>query len=377
MSSIYDELGLTKMINAAGTYTVLGGSRMSAKTIEDIKSASENFVQIRDMQKVVNAKIAELTKNEAAYVTNGATCALYLATCAAVQRKLNKGRFFYLTREEIESCNVVLFKSHRNPYDFTIGQAGAQYKEIGYPNFILPGTCEDLEQTIDDKTCMIYYVHAVWTPEGALDLENTIRIAHEHNIPVVVDAAAQLPPIENLWKFTTDMGADAVLFSGGKDIRGPQSSGMILGKKDFIEIVAGLGFPTYGVGRMLKVGREEQIGLYSALKQYVEMDHDARAEWCEGEVKKIIDAFADSKCFRPERSFPNEAGQPIARTLVKVITNKFNALDIKEKLLSGTPSIFCMEENEQGFFVNPMTMYEGETEIFIKRLKEIEKELNN
>lgn len=372
MSDIYSELEVKKIINAAGTYTVLGGSRMSDKTLEDIKSASGSFVQIRELQKKVNSEVAKITKNEAAYITNGATAGLYLATCAAVQRKLGKGRHYYLTLEDAARCNVAIFKSHRNPYDYTIGQAGVKYNEIGYPNFILPVTEEDLRQAINENTVAVYYAWAIWTPAGAeiISLEDTIRVAHEYDIPVIVDAAAQLPPLENLWKFTTEMGADAALFSGGKDIRGPQSSGLMVGKKDFIDTVSSIGFPTYGAGRMQKVGREELIGLYSALKQYVEMDHDKRAEWCEGEVQKVIDATAGSQVFRAQRDFPNEAGQPIARALVKIIKDGLDVEEVKSKLLDGEPSVFVMDDGNNNFFINPMEMYEGETEIIIERLKE-------
>lgn len=369
MSDIYSQLGVQKIINATGTFTVLGGSRMSDKTLEDMKTAASNFVQIKDLQKKINAEVARLTHNEAAYITNGAAAGLYLCTCAAIQIKNGKSRHFYITKEEIEKRNVVVFKSHRNPYDFTISQAGAQYKEMGYPNFILPCTCEDLEEAIDENTCMVYYVHAVWTPDGALDLENTIRIAHERGIPVIVDAAAQLPPLENLWKFT-EMGADAVLFSGGKDIRGPQSSGLVVGKKSFIDVVASLGFPIYGVGRMLKVGREEQVGLYSALKQYVEMDHEKRAQWCEGEVQKVIDGLAGTKHFKAERSFPNEAGQPIARAIVYV--DGADADKIHDMLMEFNPGVYVMTEGTGAFYVNPMTMYEGDAEYVIKCLCEID-----
>ena len=373
MSDIYDKLGVKKIINAAGTYTVLGGSRMSEQTLSDIKEASGAFVKIKDLQQKVNAEIAKMTKNEAAYITNGATAGLYLATCAAMEKKLNKGRHYYLSAEDKAKCNVAVFKGHRNPYDFTIGQAGAQYNEIGYPNFILPVTDEDLRQAINENTIAVYYVWAIWTPPGAeiISLEDTIRIAHEYGIPVIVDAAAQLPPLENLWKFTAEMGADAALFSGGKDIRGPQSSGLMVGKKEFIDTVASIGFPVYGAGRMQKVGREEMIGLYSALKQYIELDHEERANWCEGEVQKVIDAFSDSKTFSAVRDFPNEAGQPIARALVSIKREGLDVEEVKKALLDGDPAIFVMDDGNNNFFINPMEMYEGQTEIVIEKLKEI------
>lgn len=370
MQDIYQSLGVKTIINAAGTYTVLGGSRMSEETLEAIRQASAHFVQIRELQAKINHEIAAMTHNEAAYVTGGAAAGLYLAACAAIQKKCGDSRHFYLSREQIEQCNVVVFKAHRNPYDFAIRQAGAMYKEIGYPNFILPATDEDLEESIDEHTAAIYYVSAVWTPQGDLPLENVLRIAHKHHLPVIVDAAAQLPPVENLWKFT-QMGADAVLFSGGKDLRGPQASGLIVGKREFVEIVASLGFPVYGAGRMLKVGREEMVGLYTAIKQYMEMDHQKRAEWCEGEVQKVIEGLAQNSVFRAERSFPNEAGQPIARAYVRIIKSGLTSGTVKEKLLEGDPAIFVMEEGNDSFYVNPMTLYPGEVESILERLKQI------
>ena len=155
MSDIYDHLGVKKIINAAGTYTVLGGSRMSEKTLSDIRAAAGSFVRIRDLQGKINREIAKMTRNEAAYVTNGAAAGLYLATCAAMQKHYGR-RHFYLTEDEKRACKALVFKAHRNPYDFTIGQAGAQYKEIGYPNFILPITEEDFEAAFDPDVCMVY-----------------------------------------------------------------------------------------------------------------------------------------------------------------------------------------------------------------------------
>lgn len=375
MPDIYEELGVRKIINAAGTYTVLGGSRMSEQTREDMRRASDSFVEIRTLQEKIHREIARLTHNEAAYVTNGAACALYLAVCAAMQLRRGKPHF-YLTEEERRDCNVVLFKAHRNPYDYAIGQAGASYREVGYPNGILPATAMDLEQAIDENTAAVYYVHAVWTPPGALPLAQVLQIAHGRGVPVIVDAAAQLPPLENLWHFTA-MGADAALFSGGKDLRGPQSSGLMVGTEKFVGAVASLGFPVYGAGRMLKVGREELVGLYSALRQYMEMDHAARAAWCEEEVQKAVRTLDGSCGFLAERSFPNEAGQPIARALVRVTKPGISAGAVKQALLDGTPSIFVMTEGEDSFYLNPMTLYPGEMEAILTRLAQIRREQND
>jgi len=363
---IYSELGVEPVINAAGTYTVLGGSRMSAETIAAMAEAAQDFVLIRDLQTKVHAEIARLTRNEAAYVSNGAATGLYLAVAAAVERLRGK-RFYDITREEVVCCNVVMFRAHRNPYDLVIGHLGAQYREIAFPNIILPPTPDDLARAIDGNTAAVYFTMTSWVPPGFLPLETTISIAKKKGVPVIVDAAANLPPLENLWAFT-EMGADAVLFSGGKDLCGPQASGLMVGSKPFLDIVASIGFPNYGIGRMMKVGREEMIGLYSAVKQYVNMDHAARERWCEEQIRMLSDGLASHRRLRVERVYPNEAGQPIARAFVELADSFGSAEDLRNYLLANSPPIHAFSEGRQGVFINPMSLREGEMTVIIERL---------
>jgi L-seryl-tRNA(Ser) seleniumtransferase len=365
--SIYKELNIQPIINASGNYTILGGSKMSKQTLIDINSAAENFVQIKELQNKVYEEIARMTKNESACISNGAAAGLYLAVAAAVQKKYNK-RFYYLTKKEISKCNIVMFKAHRNPYDLVISQLGLEYKEIAFPNVILSPTKEDLLETIDENTAAFLYVDTGWAPEGDMTLEDVIKITRQKEIPLIVDAAAQLPPVENLWRFS-EIGADVTVFSGGKDLRGPQSSGLMVGNNGFMSIVKSLNFPTYGIGRMLKVGREELIGLYSAVKQYLNMDHDKRYYWCENEISKLGQSFCNHPLFEVERSFPNEAGQPIARAHVKIKDENISFSDIQNYMIEGDISIYIMSEKPGSFYVNPMTLYDGEMDKIIDKLK--------
>ncbi len=364
---IYDELGIAPVINAAGTYTVLGGSRMSETTLAAMNQAARDFIPIRDLQRTVHQAIAKLTRNEAAYVPNGAATGLYLAVAAGIQTRLGK-KYYYLSREEIAGSNFVMFKAHRNPYDLVIGHLGAEFREVSFPNIIFPPTPEELDQAIDDRTAAIYFAATGWAAPGFLPLEQTIEVAKRRGVPVIVDAAAQLPPVENLWRYS-DMGASATLFSGGKDLAGPQASGLMVGKKDFIDVVTSIGFPNYGIGRMMKVGREEMVGLYAAVKQYVEMDHQARYDWCEGEITKVLEAMADHPALRAKRTFPNEAGQPIGRAFVEVIDASRKPEELQRHLLGNTPPIYAYTEDQNGIFVNPMSLRDGEAEIIIERLK--------
>ncbi|MDR1955783.1 MAG: hypothetical protein LBQ30_02905 [Treponema sp.] len=366
---IYDELGVHPIINAAGTYTVLGGSRMSEETLAAMNSAARNFVSIRDFQKAAHQAIARLTKNEAAYVSNGAAAGLYLAIAACIERKLRKP-FYYLDKAQIQSCHILMFKAHRNPYDLVIGHLGAAYRELSFPNRIFPPKEADLDQAIDDHTAAIYFASSAWVAPGFLPLEVLIKKAKEKDVPVIVDAAAQLPPVENLWRFS-ELGASITLFSGGKDLRGPQASGLMVGCQELMDRVTAIGFPNYGIGRMLKVGREELAGLYGAIKQYVSMDHKARYAWCEDQIAAIQTALDGKGPFRVQRCFPNEAGQPIARAFLEILDPRYTPEYVQDFLLQGKPPIYAYSENLNGIYLNPMSLREGETEIILKRLKEL------
>ena len=365
MGNIYEELGLKGMINAGGTYTMIGGSRMSEQTLQAMHDAASQYIFIKDLQKAAHEKLAQLTKNEAAFISNGADTGIYLSIAAAIQLKRGKN-FNYLTPEEIRGTDIVMFRAHRNPYDQVIKHLGASYRELGYPNTILMPTEADLEEAISENTAAVFYVMAGWLPEGAMDFEKTVEIAHRKGVPVIVDAAAQLPYVENLWKIT-ERGADIVIFSGGKDLRGPQASGLVLGKKYIMDAVYELGFFNYGIGRMMKVGREEIAGLYSAVKQYVEMDHDKRNADAEADVLRAIDDLNKYEYFSAERSYPNEAGQPMARVLVK-LNKGVKASEIMDYMLKGEPSIYVNSDWEDSFWINPMCLEPGEMDLVLDKL---------
>jgi len=371
-NSVYKKLNITPLINAAGTYTIIGGSRMSEKTLTDMAEATRSHADIRELQRKVNLKLAELTKNEAACVCNGAAAGLYLAAAACIAKKAGRA-IRYLSQKEITEYEIIMFTAHRNPYDWSIRQLGVSLKDVGYPNIIQPASKLDLKNAINEKTAGIFFMFSNpggWIPDGGLDLKSTLEIADEFRIPVVVDAAAQVPPVENLWNFT-HMGAKAALFSGGKDLRGPQSSGLIVGKKEFVETIIETNFPNYGIGRMLKTGREEIVGLLSAVEQYVTMDHEERNQWVEKQIEKLIRFSKKSDLYRIYRSFPNEAGQPMARAEIILSISNFTLEKLSASLKNGLPSIFTLVDRGR-LFINPMTLFEGETEQIIERLKEIE-----
>ncbi|MDR1048220.1 MAG: hypothetical protein LBL51_00565 [Synergistaceae bacterium] len=377
---VYAELGVKKVINAAGTYTMVGGSRMSERTLSAMASAARSHVVIKELQAKVHERLAAVTKNEAAYVTNGAACSLHITGAAAVARHWNRPHAS-LTPEQIAKCEIIIHRAHRNPYDWALRLLGVKLVEIGFPNSILPTAAKDLELAVTENTAAIYYFFMPpggWLPPGALDFRTTLEVAGKLGIPVIVDAAAQVPPTENLWNIT-GQGASACIFSGGKDLRGPQASGLVVGRREFMKWVEATAFPTYGVGRMFKIGREEIVGLWAAVEEYVSADQGARAAWAEERIAGLGRAFQNSAIVSVQRVYPNEAGQPMPQAAVRFKPSVGLAEPVSScavrRFAEGNPSIFTVAAGEDGVFVNPMTLRDGEFEIIARRIGEIEKEL--
>lgn len=351
--SAYKKLGLRPVINAFATVTKFGGSLMPPEVLAAMHEAAGSFVDLAELQRRVGARLAELTHNEAAYVTSGAAAGIVLASAAAVLRKHPDAlqRF-----PDIADCanEAIIFRGQRNPYDYSIKQTGLRFVEI-------EGGPAALRAAINDRTACIF-----WFPRGALkvadmSLATAIAIADEQDIPVIVDAAAQLPPLENLWRFT-QMGAALALFSGGKDLRGPQPTGMMLGRRDLIDSIRPLSNPNHGLGRPLKVGKEEMMGLLAAVERYLALDHEARSQYCEDAVALFCAALNPLPGVSAERAYPNEAGQPLpwCRVTVEPAALGKSADELVAAFLAHEPAIAVSPLNETQFHLNPMTLNPGE-----------------
>ncbi len=363
---IYEELGVPPVINAMGTFTIYGGSKMSPQTLRDMQEAAASFVDIRHLQRRLSQAAAELTHNEAAYICGGASCGVYLSLLAAIAKKRGK-KVRHLTREDFYRSEVILFRSHRNPYDIVLDQLGVKLVELAYPNHSLKDPLGDILAAVTPDTAAVYYLESGWVAPGAPALSDVIRAARTAEIPVVLDAAAMLPPVENLWAYTA-AGVDLAVFSGGKDLRGPQSSGLIVGSLSLIGILLEEGFPTHGYGRMFKVGREEMVGLYSALKQFLAADHEARKRDAEEQVALAQNMLGGHPLYDPLRSYPNEAGQPIPRVHVRLKGGAVSSGQILEFLAAGSPPVIAADSGPDGFYLNPMTLTIAEMELICRRL---------
>lgn len=364
---IYEELGVKRIINGAATLTAIGGSIMPPEVLDSMKEASQSYVSIIELQHKAGAQIAKWTNNEAAMVSNGAAAGMVLATAACIAGDDEEKRR-QLPHTDGMKNEVVVYGPQRVGYDFAIRQAGGKIVEYGSPD---GATREELEAAITDKTAAIFVFYFEHRMDKQLPLEEVVEIGHNRGIPVIVDAAAQLPRRENLWRFTRDLGADLAIFSGGKGLRGPQSSGLVVGKKWLVDLMISFSCPNAGIGRPFKVGKEEIVGLMTAVKLYMEKDMEAEMACWEAQVQSVIDAFKDESAVCAIRDFPSEAGQPMPRAKVSLDQDAFSA-DVREIdnwLKEGEPSIYLATIGD-AFYINPQTLMPGEIDIVIERFKE-------
>lgn len=365
LENTYHRLGLRPVINASATLTALGGSRMPPVALEAMEAAARSFIDLREMESRVSTRIAELTRNEAAYVSSGAAAGIVVSVAACIAGTDPERIAGFPLLEGCQRCEVIIHESQRNGYDYAARQTGADMIEIG-------GTAEDLEAAISARTaCVLWFAGAHYAP-NALALSEVVRIAHEHDVPVLVDAAAQIPPASNLWRFTKTEGADIAIFSGGKGIRGPQSSGLVLGRADLIAGCRANGNPNHSIGRPMKVGKEELAGILAAVEWTLAQDEDTLLASYEQTVQDWITGLSDIPGVHAERRFPSEAGQPHGRTIVHINQPCPLTRDqVVETLWDRDPRIAVAKINDDAIALNPQTLDEGEDQIVLEALREV------
>ena len=364
--SVYERLGMRRVINADATLTRLGGSLMPTHVLDAMREAAGNFVDMYELQQVVGKRLADLTGNEAAYVSTGAAAGLVLATLAAMTGGDLPTIARLIETGEAPKDEVIIHRGHRIPYDPAIRLAGARIVEVGNRLQTFPW---ELEAAITPRTAMIFYAAGVHFATGALPLAETVEVAHAHNIPVVVDAAAQLPPTENLWRFTRELGADLAVFSGGKDFHGPQASGLLVGTEAMIAAIAVNGSPHQRLARPMKVGKEEMIGLLAAVERYVAEDWQDRARRYEETVERWIEHFRGLPGVSASRDFPNEAGQPTPRCRVTFVGETgLSGAEAVRLLWEGDPRIAVSVAGPDAISMTPELLEEGDESTLLDRI---------
>ena len=363
----YAELGIEPVINAAATLTRLGGSRMPPPVVAAMAGAAEAFVDLPELQRVVGRRIAELTGNEAAYVTAGAAAGIVVAVAACVAGTDPELIAAFPCLPGATQAEVIVHRSQRNGYDYAARQTGVKMVEVG-------STAEELRGAITERTACVLWFAGAHYAAGALPLEEVVAVGRERGVPVLVDAAAQIPPIANLWHFTREVGADAAIFSGGKGLRGPQSSGLVLGRAEIIEGCRANGNPNHSIGRPMKVGKEELVGLLAAVEWSLAQDEAAILAGYEASVQRWIEGLQGIPGVTAERGYPSEAGQPHGRAIVRFAPPcPWTRVEVVAALWEGTPrvAVGIPLGMDDAIALNPQTLEPGEDEIVLARLRQV------
>jgi D-glucosaminate-6-phosphate ammonia-lyase len=365
----YKELGVRRVLNAAASFTLVGGSLMPEEVVDAMRSASRSYIDMHELHIAAGRRLAELTRNEAAYATSGCAAALVLATLGAIT-KGDPRNIVRMPEGKGLATDVVMHTVHRCPYDPAVQLAGGKIVQFGnaYQTFDW-----ELEAAITDQTALVLWVDGTDLGHGALDVATTVKIAHARGVPVLVDAAAQIPPHTNLWHYTRDLGADAAVFSGGKHLRGPQSSGLMVGTSEFIDAARANGAPYQRLARALKAGKEDIAGLVRAVELFLAQDHDAVAREWEQTVQDWIDALSRVPGLTAVRDFPNEAGQPIPRVMVTAdrdVTG-ISGDEMLARLWERDPRVCVLHANADSFYLTPETLSPGEAPLVIAAIGEV------
>ena len=326
----YDKLGVTKIINAAGTYTALTASIMPPQVQAAVAAAAKHPVRLAELQQKSGEYIAKKLKCEAALVTAGASSALTLGT-AACMTVGNREAVKMLPLDVAGLKNeVIVQKSHRYGYDHAIRNCGTRFVEVE--------TLDQYEKAFTDRTVMCHFFNAA--EGGQISHQDWVRVAHRHGVPCFNDAAADVPPVSNLWAYT-GIGFDLVTFSGGKGIRGPQNAGLLLGRKDLIEAANWSNSPRdETVGRGMKVAKEQIIGMVAAVDWFLEQTDEGMQAEFRRRAESIAAQLKGIPSLRHEIFVP-----PLANAIPHLLIRYDHTgpgkapLQIAERLRRGTPAI--------------------------------------
>jgi L-seryl-tRNA(Ser) seleniumtransferase len=365
---VYESLGLKYVINATGTFTDLGGSIMPPEVVAAWAEAARHFVDLVELQDRVGARIAELVGAEAAMVTTGAAGALLLGTAAAVTRGDPKliARLPDTTGIKNE---VILQKSHHSGYDNQLTNVGVKLIEVR--------TVADVERKVNDRTALFFFMN-IAEADGEIGREQWVTLARRHKVPTLLDAAADTPPVGRLSEYTK-MGFDLVAFSGGKAIRGPNDTGMLLGRNDLIAAAKLNANPHEGtIGRMMKVGKEDMIALLAAVERFLRLDHEAEWREFERRLGVIENSIKDIPTIECERIVPAVANH-VPHMVIDWDTRRLKITheEVTRKLAAGDPPIRIGRvpgTGTKGILISVLMLQDGEEHIVADRLAAILKQ---
>jgi len=359
----FAELGVRTFINAAGTYTSMTASLMRPEAMEAIRLASRKFCMLDELQDKVGERIAAITHAEAAVVTSGAFSALTLGMAGILTGK-DPQKVKQLPKLEGTGMKteVICQKGHAIGYNQALTNTGVK--------IIMIETHEELERAIGPNTAAMHFLH-INADRGKILHEEWVAVANKHGIPTTIDIAADVPPVSNLWRFN-DMGFHWVAISGGKALRGPQSAGLLLGKKHIIE-AARLSMPPRGenIGRGMKVNKEEILGMWAALEEFVRIDHDKEYQMFQERIDRIKASAETVKGVSTQVNHPKLGNcTPTLNITWEAGAMKADGNQMREALRKGDPSIEVMG-GKDNLSITAWQLVDGEDRIVARRVKEV------
>lgn len=379
-SPVYERLGVRRLINGTSWRTNVGGSIMPPSVVEAMEEASRWFVDLDELNAKAGETISRLTGAEAGLVTAGSAAGMMLEAAACMTGG-DPAKVQQLPDTNGMKNEIVIQWAHRVSYDNAFRTAGAKLVQIGG---VGATHSWELEMAINENTAAVAYVFAS-PAQGSLPFSQVVEIAHTRGVPVIVDAAAMLPPPENLTRYIA-MGADLVSYSGGKGVRGPQSTGILCGRNDLIEAAYANSSPnSYAVGRGAKVCKEEIAGLVTALEMFVDTDHQALMSNWRAQCKHIVEALQGIDGVKAElaEAMPEldefESATPRALVHLESSYKGPDQSEIMERLANGDPSVRVLPLGNDGWIpsvgtgvvVSPVNLLDGEAEIMADKLREV------
>jgi uncharacterized pyridoxal phosphate-dependent enzyme len=362
--NIYKELGVRTFINAAGTYTFMTGSLMHDYVIDAIESSWQEFCLLDELQDKVGEKVASLVHSEAAVITCGAFSGLTLGLAGVLTgTDVEKVKMLPFLEGTGMKSEVICQNAHKIDYNHALTNTGCK--------IVYVDTVADVERAINEKTALMHFLN-IEADKGQIKHEEWVALGKKYNVPTSNDMAADVPPVSNLTRFN-EMGFDFVVVSGGKAIRGPQSAGILMGKKKIIE-AARLHMPPrgYNIGRGMKVNKEEIVGMYVALERFMSTDHEKEFKTWESQIA-VIENAVNSINGVSTKIFVPPLGNITPTLEVSWDTNviKMNIKDLQEKLRNGDPSIEVMGHGDNAINITVWVMRPGQEKIVAKKLKEV------
>lgn len=362
---LFKELGLKTFINASCVCTTLTASLMPPEVTQAIAKGAEEFVLLNEVQDKVGAKIAEMCHAEAATVTAGCWSALVQGLAGAMTG-MDRKKVMQLPNVDGMKSEVILQKAHANGYHQALTNTGAK--------LVIVETMEEVEAAINEKTAMLWFLNRELN-KGKLNYEQWLSLGKKHQIPTMIDIASDAHPVENLWKFN-DMGFDLVAISGGKAMRGPQSTGILMGKKDLIAASRLSAPPNSGICRGHKVNKEEILAMYVALERHIKMDHVKEWKMWEDRMAIVVNIIKNVKGVETAVFIPEIANYtPTLHLSWDNNLIKMTGRQLKERLWNGNPGIEVMGggtmgAKSDGIELSVWQLKPGQEKIVANRVKE-------